>query len=198
MDLLEKPYLQYIQLGGLAEKIFSDYCQKNGLQVIGMGEFAYRLLLYGRNNAPKGEFPWYDRYGKRTFKKKKIDQFMAMFTEEQIRFLEENHQSLEYSINNKIVGLPDFFVWDDNGRFAFIELKSGSSTLSTRQRNVLKKLTVLFPVYVCHISCDVVLKDLQIENIDFGFVSINKEFEFDKGAIVEENLYAQAHKRENR
>ena len=193
-NLLEKPYSKYISMGSLAEKLFLDYCQKNELQAIGMGEFSYRLLLYGRHNAEKGKFR-YNQLERSNYKKKNIDQFMAMFGKEQIRFLEENHQHLYYEPNTKIIGLPDFFVWDNTGEFAFVEIKSGSSTLTTRQRNVMKKLIVLFPLYICHISCDITLKDLEINNIDFGIVSINREFEFDKGAAVEETLYLNAHER---
>ena len=193
-DLLEKPYSQYISMGNLAEQIFRDYCQKSGLQIIGMGEFSYRLLLYGRHNAEKGKF-FYNQLERSNYKKKNIEQFMAMFSKEQIKFLEQNHQHLYYEPSQKIVGLPDFFVWDDTGKFAFVEVKSGSATLNTRQRNVIKKLILLFSVYICHVSCDITFKDLEINNIDFGLVSVNKAFKFDKGAAVEESLYLKSHKK---
>ena len=189
--LLEKPCSQYIQIGGLSEKIFIDYCQKNGLHVIGMGEFSYRLLLYGRHIKELKHERVIER---NNFKKMKVEHFMSLFSKEQLKFLEENCMDVEYGLNDKKTGLPDFFVWDDSNRFAFIEIKAGSSTLSNKQRDVLKKLITLFPVYVCHIAFDVILRDLEIEHIDFGFVSVNEEFKFDMGGLVERSLYHEAHK----
>lgn len=189
-SLLEKPCSQYVQIGGLSEKIFVDYCQRNGLQVIGMGEFSYRLLLYGRHVKQLKHERVIER---NNFRKLKVEHFISMFSKEQLKFLEEDCMDVEYGLNDKKTGLPDFFVWDGSNRFAFIEIKAGTSLLSKKQRDVLKKLITLFPVYVCHIAFDVTLRDLEIENINFGFVSVNKEFKFDMGGLVERSLYHEAH-----
>ncbi len=190
--LIKKPYSKYFKIGDIGEKMFFDYCQKNNLNVINMGLFSYILLLYGRHGKNKSDYSGnYDEIKK--FKKLKVEEFIRMFSEEQLKFLVENYQSLEYDINDKKTGLPDFFVWDNDKNFVFVEIKTGTSILSKQQREVIKKLIKHFSVYVCHIDLEVVVKDIEIKNIDFGFVNINNDFDFSSGALVEQIKYMKSH-----
>jgi len=186
--LIEKPYSRYIKIGGIGENIFSDFCSNNGLSFINMRTFSYILLIYGRKkqdwDLSTNEIGAYRKY--------KVDKIMDMFSKEQLGFLEKNYQNLEYNNNVDTSGLPDFLVWDKNGNFLFVEIKTGSSTLSNTQRKTMLKMCKLFEIYVCHIAFDVFVKDLDIKNIDFGFVKLHENMEFG-GGYAERGLYEESH-----
>ena len=53
----------------------------------------------------------------------------------------------------------------------------------------------MFDVYICHIDFKVLVKDLNMEDIDFGFVKVDKHVGLGGGAAVEQGLYFKSHKK---
>jgi len=193
--LIEKPYSRYIKIGGIGEKIFYDYYMKKGWNITKAETFVYKLILYERKKAVENDYLY--EYSKGHYRSLKVDKFISMFSKEQLKFLKEKgYLNPDYDTSKK-TGLPDFFIWNDNGVFGFVEIKTGSSLLSDIQRKTISELKELFDVFICHIDFEVVVKDLDIKKIDFGFIEAKDIVK--EGRLNEVSLYQEIHikKRKN-